>query len=437
MPVVTCTKCPTQLRVPEGATGNVKCPKCKTIFPVNPKPAAAFEVVDEAPAKPAVPAARPAAAATRPAAAAAAPVARPAPPPPPPPAPAKKSEPEEDFNFDDDAPKKKRRGDDDEEDRDRKKKKRRDDDDEDDRPRSKRRRDDDDDDEDDRPRRKKRGRRDDYDDEDDESEDDYRRRTGKSSGFAASKTGVLLMGIGLWLYLGMYGLLALFFLIAMATSSMSEGLLAVPGLAGAACTVLLLVGLSFCIAGPAKARGLAIAAVSVAGVHLVLVIICYSKITGLGRGFGAMGGVLGGEWLFVGTLLWVLDLILPMLIYAPKGTGLGGEGILFVLAAACELTRAILVCLTIKAQATAAKDYYSAERAGMGVMLTAAVTGGAAIVVTLLMVIVIEGKMLSSAQYLMGLGGAAVCTGYALMTLPGALAAMSAKDSLARRARRG
>jgi hypothetical protein len=236
----------------------------------------------------------------------------------------------------------------------------------------------------------------------------------------------------------MYGLLALFALLGMATS-VSEGLFAIPGICGCACTILLLIGVSFCIAGPQRARGMAIATVSVAGVHLVLLIICYSKVTGLGRGFGAMGGGVmgGGEWMVLGSLLWVLDLVLPLLIYAPKGASLGGEGILFLLAAFCELARCILVCLTVRALATAAKDYHSAEKAGMGIMLTSVLAGVAAVFVTLLVVIVIEGKMMKSAEYLAGLGAAAVCTAYALMTLPSALAALGAKDSLARRARRG
>ena len=411
MPVVTCTKCPTQLRVPDGATGNVKCPKCTTIFPVGAKAAAApaFEVVDDDPPP------RPAARAT-----AAAPAARPAPPPPPPAS--RKSEPESDFEFeDDDAPRKKRR---------------RDDDDDDYRPRSRRRRDDDDDDYDDN-RGRSRGRRRRRDRDDDDDYDD--RPSARGNGYAAGKTGTLLMGIGLWLYVGMYGLLALFALLAMATS-VSEGLFAIPGICGAACTVLLLIGVSFCIAGPQKARGMAIATVCVAGVHLVLIIICYSKVSGVrGGGFGGVGGGIlgGGEWLFLGSVLWVLDLVLPLLIYAPKGASLGGEGILFLLAAACELARCILVCLTIRGQATAAKDYDAADKAGMGVMLSSIVTGAAAALVTVLVVIVIEGKMIKSAEYLAGLGGAVVCTGYALMTVPAALAALAASQSLGRKARRG
>jgi phage FluMu protein Com len=440
VPVVTCTKCPTQLRVPEGATGNVKCPKCKNVFSVGAKPAPAFEVVDEAPAKPA-PAARPAAPAARPATAATAPVARPAPPPPP--APAKKSEPEEDFNFDDDTPKKKRRGDDDDDrDRDRdRKKKRRDDDDDDDRnrPRSKRRRDDDDD-EDDRPRRKGRGRRDDYDDDD---EDDYRPPSKKGSGFGHAKTGVLLMSIGLWLYMAAFATLALFFLLLMATR-IPDGLMAVAGICGVGNTILTIVGLSFCIAGPKQAKGMAIATLSVAGAHLILVAISYNNLTGgLSRG-GLGGGFVGGiDWVMLGTVIWVPDIVLPALIYGAGSGGGGGSGggsgevILLILAGACEIARMIMVCVTIKSLAAAAKDSYSAEKAGRGVMVTCVVCGAAAIGFTLLVVIIDATKSLNALRYLGSLGVTAIWVGYALMALTGALAALSTKDSLARRARRG
>jgi len=46
VPVIACPKCPTQLKVPDGVSGNTRCPKCGTIFPVV-KPA--FEVVEEPP----------------------------------------------------------------------------------------------------------------------------------------------------------------------------------------------------------------------------------------------------------------------------------------------------------------------------------------------------------------------------------------------------
>ena len=53
MPVVTCPQCPTKLKIPDGVSGNTRCPKCGTVFPVAPAPA--FEVVDAPAPKPAAP----------------------------------------------------------------------------------------------------------------------------------------------------------------------------------------------------------------------------------------------------------------------------------------------------------------------------------------------------------------------------------------------
>ncbi|HEY1191328.1 MAG TPA: hypothetical protein VGE74_27080 [Gemmata sp.] len=56
MPVIVCPKCPTQLKIPDGASGHVKCPKCGTIFLVSaPQPAAALEIVDGRAPGPAAP----------------------------------------------------------------------------------------------------------------------------------------------------------------------------------------------------------------------------------------------------------------------------------------------------------------------------------------------------------------------------------------------
>jgi LSD1 subclass zinc finger protein len=401
VPVVTCPKCPTKLRVPDGATGNVKCPKCNTIFPAAAAAEPMFEVVDEAPAKPS-----------------AKPVAR---------VTAKVSD-----DDDDDRPRKKRRDDDDD---DRPRKKRRDDDDDDDRPRSKRRRDDDDDDDDDRGRRKKRRR--DYDDDDD---DDYRPPK-KGNSFGHGKTGALLISIGMWLYMGMFGLLGLFFLLLLVTT-IPDGLMAIAGICGVGCTILTIVGTSFCIAGPSKARGLAIATVSVAGAHLILVAISYNNLTG-GLGRGGLGAVMpGADWVLLGTSIWILDLLLPGLIYGGAAGGASGELILMVLAGACELTRMIMVCLTLKAMATAAKDYTAADKSGKSVMVTCVVCGAAAIG-SLLLVVILNAMgpptSRSSAKFMLTLGGlgmVAICVGYALMALTGAFAAMETKDSMASRARR-
>ena len=180
-----------------------------------------------------------------------------------------------------------------------------------------------------------------------------------------------------------------------------------------------------------------VAAGSLTVLHLILLSVLAAKGKEYSGGLVADPAGPAAHRGLVPTRLDAVTYYLTVLIYAPKGASLGGEGILFLLAAACELARCILVCLTIRGQATAAKDYDAADKAGMGVMLSSIVTGAAAALVTVLVVIVIEGKMIKSAEYLAGLGGAAVCTGYALMTVPAALAALAASQSLGRKARRG
>lgn len=212
MPLVSCPKCTTNLRVPDGASGNIKCPKCARIFPVAATPAPAFEVVEAEPAKPA----------------------------------ARKAAPEPDFEIIDEPKPKKRAV--------------VDDDDVDDRPRSKRRRDEEDDD--DRPRKKKKRR--DYDDE-----EDYR-PAAKGSSFGAAKVGMLMVSISLWLYVGTFALLALFLLIAWLGAAVPSGLMIVTGLLGLTNWILGLIGLGFCIAGPSQSRGLAIAATVLAVIHIVM-----------------------------------------------------------------------------------------------------------------------------------------------------------------------
>jgi LSD1 subclass zinc finger protein len=213
VPLVACPKCSTNLKIPDGASGNVKCPKCATVFPVAAKPVPAFEVVEEAPPRPA----------------------------------AKPQPIQPDFDVvEEPRPKKKVIADDDD----------------DDRPRGRRRRDDDDDDYDDRPRCKKRRR--DYDDD----EDDWQ-PAGKA-GAGPAKVGALMLVISLWMYFATFAVLALFMFIAWLGGYVSTGLMVIPGILGLANWVCAAVGLGFSIAGPARSRGLAIAATAVAGVHLIL-----------------------------------------------------------------------------------------------------------------------------------------------------------------------
>jgi hypothetical protein len=221
--------------VPDGNTGNVKCPKCGNIFPVA-APTPAFEVVEDEPS--------------------------PSPPPPKPKSPPKSASavnsgsakpPKADFEVvddDDDRPSKKKPRDDD------------DDDDDDDRPRSKRRRDDDDDD--DRPSKKKKKRR------DRDDEEDYLPPTRSSTGLANARTGMQLLSISLWMSLSVFALLALFVLVAWIGVAIPNWLMLIVGLLGLGSWVVGLVGLGFVIGGPPQAKGLATATTVVAGIHLVL-----------------------------------------------------------------------------------------------------------------------------------------------------------------------
>jgi hypothetical protein len=278
MPVVSCPKCPTKLQVPDGAKGSVKCPKCGAIFPVTPPaaPAApAFEVVDQAPKPAPKPAAPPAA--SKPAAPKA--------------APQQPETLEPDFEvLDDEKPKKKRvtadEDDDDDEPKSKKKKKSRDDDD--DEPKSKKKKSRDDDDDDDEPRNKKKAKKKGKKQRDDDDEDDEDDWSPRDSSFKAAKVGMLMVSISLWLYLGSFALIAILVFLAWLGAVIPDGLMIVPGLIGVGNWVCALVGLGFCIAGPAKTRGLAIAAASAALVHVILVFVVAND---KGSGFFSDGTV--------------------------------------------------------------------------------------------------------------------------------------------------
>jgi hypothetical protein len=249
VPVVTCPKCPTKLKVPDGASGNTKCPKCGTVFPVTKPAAPAFEVVDDAPAAP-KPAPKTGARPVMKTVAQA------------------KADEEPDFEVVDEKPKKRVVADDDDDDDDApRKKKKRDDDDDDDEPKARRKKkrddDDDDDDEDEKPRKKKKKKKKRSDDDDDE----WMPSSGNRGAFAKGKTGALLISISFWLNLGSYGLLALYALIAWValnvessppsssprsgssgSGSFMEIIVILPGLVGLGKWIVGIVGLSFCIA---------------------------------------------------------------------------------------------------------------------------------------------------------------------------------------------
>ena len=241
VPVVTCPNCPTKLKVPDGAKGNVKCPKCGTAFPAGgaPKPAAAsgFEVVDEAP--PPKPAAGSKAAAPLPKAGTK-------------PAKAVAAEAADDFEvIDEEKPKKKpvaavaAEADDDDDEPEKKKKK------------------DDEDDEDDAKAKKKKKKREEYDSPEEVP-------TGDKGGFGFAETGAMLIVLSLWLYVGTFVYLALMLALAWAGVGIPNIMMVVAGFLGLGNWTLGLIGCAYCLVGPSRARGRAAAAFAVAMLHLVL-----------------------------------------------------------------------------------------------------------------------------------------------------------------------
>ena len=451
MAIASCPKCATKLKVPDGTTASVRCPKCQTVFKTSaPAPAAsaaAFEVVDEEPASPPKPAPRPAVAAARPAV----PAAKPAPPPPPKEEPKKKVVARtEDDEDEDDRPRKKRR-DDDEEDDDRprgKKRSREDDEEDEDRPRKKRR-DDDEEDDDDRPRGKKRSR----DDEEDEDDRPRKKRKparddtdysppGKGSKFGVARVGVLLLLISLGLYAGSMGLQVLFILLALVGGVIPSGMGLMTGLLGLANWIVGLVGMGLCIGGPSRARGLAIAALSVAAVHLILAFITVNDsdsilssniavpmLSGLNRasniqdlskelqkeekknpgsarakelreelkaigedsrddgaGFGIKTSRDKMRWADLTTQLPALDKLIAILAYESKAFS---KCLLGIFSGMAELARIILISLLIGSLAVAARADGAVSRAKLG-WIVAAGAGGAALLVMLLAFVIAD-----------------------------------------------
>jgi hypothetical protein len=451
--IATCPKCATKLKVPDGTTASVRCPKCQTVFKTSTPPAAApaqqFEVVDE-PAPPAKTAPKP------PPKAAAAPTSAPA------------SKEESPFtNLDDDRPRKKKsRDDDDDDDRPRKKRSRDDDEDdnrprskkrsrdddneEDDRPRKKRSRDDDEDD--DRPRSKKRSRDDDDDEDDDrprkksrdDDDEDDRPRKIAGSKLGIARIGMLLILISLGLFAATLGLQSLFILVALIGGVIPGGMSIITGLMGLVNWIVGLVGLGMCIAGPSRARGLAIAAVSVAGVHLILAFITandtksaafspdsvpelsmqnrQATIRELGKEYqkevqknpnspaakslreelesytkdidrkGSSREKDSMRWADFRTFLPQLDEFILLLSYASKAAFEYGWYLLGFFTGALELARFILIALLLKSLASVAKVYSAESKAQLGWIIGASAVGAG------MLILIVIGAIIDSKQ---------------------------------------
>ena len=454
MAVLSCPKCPTTLRVPDGASGNVKCPKCETLFPVRP-PFGAANAAPSPPARPPFgaakvappPPARPPFGAAKTAPVPPPPLAtpKPAPVPAPPitaPPPPREEPLEQNFEIVDALPIPKKKivvvDEDDILEEPRKKQKR--DEDEDDTVRSRRKR---------KPRRSE---------DDDDDEENWRVQSPGKKGHGNAKVGMLLLTISSWLYFSLYVLftLCVFLLLVgylfavdessprpRTTSTTSQsGMMAVVnvmliliGLIGLGNWVVSLVGFSFCIAGPPRSRTSAITATSIAGVHLVLVGLSYAITSDMMNGISRLGNMQSPSWLIFATTLPFLDSFLPMLVYGSRG--INGEYLVIILTGVCEVVRLIFSLVTIRSVATAAKNYAAAERAQVGIVAASIIIGGGLIVMLLVSVLIREANF-SNLKAVIGVGLGAffiLCVAYTVMLLVPALTAGSTRSALSRRNR--
>ncbi|MFL5243573.1 MAG: BRcat domain-containing protein [Gemmataceae bacterium] len=221
------------------------------------------------------------------------------------------------------------------------------------------------------PRRRKRPRRDeeegerrrnrpasrteqdeDEDDDDEDPEDRERRKTrARNRELKRAKLGVFLAEIGAWFYVGATGVLLLLALLVICEVHMDSAYFILAGLPGMAHWVLVIIGLSFCVAGPARygARGLAIATLAVSGLHLLtLFVMAFSKDS---IGPGALLVFSGLKWIPFATSLPLLPWLLnPELIKAIDTTWP------LLATALLELARWILILLYVRAIGKTVKD---------------------------------------------------------------------------------
>jgi hypothetical protein len=449
VPILTCPKCAAGLRIPDGAIGAARCPRCKTLIPIEggvvnrtneapalpppPPPGAAATIQDfpaprsdgipnlaldlalphppppppklVPPPKPVITAktVSPPKPPTAPAPALKPPAPKPVPPPPKRPAFEVVGETMEPLPLDDLPPLPPVRG----------------------RADAPRRDDDYDDEYDDRPRR-------------------------ESDGRGAAKVGTLLVSISLWIYLGIYGVVSFIVLLAVMQAGLSalDVLGTIAGIVGFGNWTVALVGIGFLIAGPAKygLRGLSIATAVVGGIHFILVILCAFGVTG-GRSRGGLGFAdeLHGDLKAAATLVPLLDFFPTLLYVASKTQGLGelfSHLIIPLLAAMCEVARFILLMLVMKAAARIGKDSGAASKAQVSVVIYSAVNG--VIPILILLIAVIMGETRSSGRG--GGGGEGMLTVAKILAvlialahtcaliMPG-VAANDARAACARRAR--
>jgi LSD1 subclass zinc finger protein len=165
-----------------------------------------------------------------------------------------------------------------------------------------------------------------------------------------ARLGILLNFIGIWCMVGALGVMVLFSLLSWTGTTVNPDYMVLAGLPGLANWLLAVVGLSFCIAGPAKfgARGLAIAGVAVAAVNLVLMLVAAQDRPAV-HAFGVRTSSF--DWMHVISNMTYLTQFLVIL--TTKGVELD---LLNLFAGIAELAQLILFMLFLNAIAKNARN---------------------------------------------------------------------------------
>jgi hypothetical protein len=182
--------------------------------------------------------------------------------------------------------------------------------------------------------------------------------------------------------------------------SIMEIIIILPGLVGLAAWLVGLVGSAISIAGPARARGMAITSTAIAAIHLILVSVAfyyfYDESGALD--FPGSTGMGSPAWMVVSSTLPALDAFLPLLFYLRRALEETNYIILLV-AAIFEVLRLIFMQLSLKSTAVAARDHHAAGKSQFSLMATSFVIGGVLLFVLLMVVLLLEGKFRSPETY--------------------------------------
>lgn len=215
-----------------------------------------------------------------------------------------------------------------------------------------------------------------------------------------------------------------------------------------------LAGIGLCIAGPARARKLAVASAILAAIHILLMVMGFlfvsklgnfdvrnrpapekttSKSTGPSVSTEELGMI--GLGLGLGTSIVPAEFTMPTIIYGSKLVGKSGIGdiILFLLASACDIARLILVMLTLRTMAEAAKAHNAADKCRIGAKTVAIVCGSAIFLTLFVAIIMVEGEMRKSGPHFVGFTLLTIMLSHCLMMILPALGAMQAAGGLGRR----